>query len=331
MISPAIVFVHTGYSAYLPITLGLARLTNPGARLFLIGDAANAKVAADHAWSHVDLAALASERLSRFRASYQLIATPTHPDHTLPFDMTRFCFERYFLVTALAERERLETFWMFDSDDLLLEPLAQFQEQLIARGIACTRMAHDSALRGMMNRQVLEDFCSHLIGCFEDASYVGKQKRAMAERPETAAFTDMNAAADFTSPRPSIHLATAVEGWHFDDCILHVDDFAMTSLGWFSRQQVKRVEFDGRNFTGLRGGKTVRFATINGSGLPRQIFPWFLDCSHACLRGHGRPADIRAYQPAVWRELAYLTRARLVGAWRRVAAAGARRTAQGRP
>lgn len=308
--APTILFVHRGYSPYLPVTLKLARDTNPTAVLYLLGDAPNRDIAVKCGWAHIDYATLETSALQRFRSCYRLISTPDHPDTYLPFDMTRFCFERYFLVAQLASQQRLERFWMFDSDDLLVEDIAPFQSELLSRSIDFTRMAHNTAVRGMIDRRVVDAFCEHVVGRFEDPDFVAEQTQSFARRSSMAAFTDMNAAESFVCSHRGVHLADSCEGWHFDDCILHEDGFEKVHLGHLRRLPVKHVRFDGARFTGIRDGLPVRFATINGSGLPRQIFPWFLDCVAAREKGQQRPSGIRAYQPSVAREFAYVAKSR---------------------
>ena len=97
-----IVFVHKGVSSYLPETLRIATITNPDAHRILIGDAANEALARAHGWRHVALASLETAIIDRFRAGYQLIATPNFHAADPGGDMTRFCFERYHYAAAVA-------------------------------------------------------------------------------------------------------------------------------------------------------------------------------------------------------------------------------------
>lgn len=305
-----IVFIHIGSSSYLPITLNIARITNPTANFYLLGDAENKEVAQSNGWTHVSFFDLSNNDLQRFRECYRLISTQNNPDRWLPFDMTRFCFERYFFAFEFMRQAGMDKFWMFDSDDLLVEEIMPWQTELLSRGIVFTRMAHNTALRGLMNLQVVKGYCDHVISLFEDSSFVTEQIRIFSKKNTLAAFTDMNAAAIYTPEVPGCHLASSIKGWHFDDCIMHEDNFDMIDLGHLAKMPFKHVKFDGRHFTGIRSGEKINFATINGSGLPRQIFSWFLDCVKSRSQGKEHPGDITAYQPSLMRELAYIAKIR---------------------
>lgn len=307
-----IFFAHLGVSGYMPVTMDLVRLTNPASPAVLIGDGANRALAAEHGWQHADVSELGGERLDAFRKVYRLLSTANHPDRTLPIDFTKFCFERYFHAAAAARRMGQTAFWMFDSDDLLLEDLAPVAGQLERRGIVCTRMAHNSALRGLMDRATVEAYCDRVIELFGTPAFVAEQDDHFASGRETlAAFTDMSAARHFvTEPERCAYFAHALEGWYFDDCIVHPDGCETTTLGHLAPLTVKHVHFDGREFWGRHEGRRVRFGTVNGSGLPRTVFAWFLDCAQAREQGRGRASDIRTYQPSLARELGYIAKSR---------------------
>lgn len=312
MVSRAtIVFIHTGFSSYLYDTLTVAKAGNPNADCYLLGDSKNVEVANECGWSHIFFEDLKSDLLEDFRKYYQLISTPNHPDVFLPFDMTKFCYERYFYAHKFASERGIEKFWMFDSDDLLVEDLFEKQKELGSNNIEFTRMAYNTALRGFMDTQTVKEYCKHVIALFSDPQFVVEQINIFSKREGIAAFTDMNAAALYKSGKKDAHLATSINGWYFDDLITHDDGFDTINLGHKNKINIKHIQFDGECFYALRKNEKIKFATINGSGLPRQIFPWFLDCIRSRHTQKQFTTDIIAYQPSRLREIAYSIKQRL--------------------
>ena len=308
----AIVFVHMGYSPYLAATMRCAKLTNPDAQCFMIGDAANKQVTEQSGWEHVAISDLGSPLHDRFLNCYKLLASPNHSDHFLPYDLTKFCLERYFFASTLAQRRGFQKFWMFDSDDIIAESLLPFQEALLARGARCTRMANNRALRGLMDATVLAEFCGFIVGLYSDPNFMAEKSQFYANSATFAAFTDMSAGALFPLSAPGcVHLADSVSGWHFDDCIVEPHGFEMTRLGHFTPLMMKRVRFDGHHFIGKGPNGPVKLATINGSCLAPQTFRWFAESLEARGQDRGRPGDIVSQRPWLIRELLYLAKVRL--------------------
>jgi hypothetical protein len=284
---PPVIFVHFGNTPYLTYTLSIAKLTNPDREMVLIGDDENKETALNCGWKHAKISQTNNNLFNIFQKKYKLIATEHHPDRHRTEDLNKFCFERYFHALYFAQENRIEKFWMFDSDDIIVENLNCFECKLFEEDIQFTRMAYNTTPRGLMNTQSLENFCISINDNFSNEEFISAYQKILYENPEKAkfsniqsgnyiaAFSDMNSGDLFFSHQKEVHLADSIPGWHFDDCILHANHFNTTTIGSYSKMNVKEVEFNGKNFTVCRGGQAINFATINGSGLPWQTFSWF--------------------------------------------------------
>jgi hypothetical protein len=278
----------------------------------MIGDKATKSIAESSEWQHVDYDSLQTPLLERFLSAYRLIATPIYAIPPIRGEMMRFAFARYFYALEYATRNNIDSFWFLDSDEIILEDLQCFASQLHEKGIHQTRMANNTALRGLMSREVVQEFCHFLVELFEDEENIQAREEEYGARTDDAAYSEMLAGYLFNKHQDKFsHLEKSVDGWHFDDCIMHEDDFQMINLGHIATLPVKHVKFDGQHFTGVRSGEKIKFATINGSGLPRQIFPWFLDCIRSRHTQKQLTTDIIAYQPSRLREIAYSIKQRL--------------------
>lgn len=325
-----IVFAHLGTAPYLPSTLEIARTSNPSAECVLIGDDSNQAVAEETGWRHFNREAIVGPELERFQACFDLIALPSYRAMERIFEVTRFVFERYWYSAQVARSLERQSYWMFDSDEIILEDLQPFEMMLQRDGQQCTRMSRNTSIRGLMDVDVSLDFFEFATGLFEDDAFVQQKTLDIESGEGGTAFTEMAAGAMMdVRDRGGAHLAEACEGWHFDDCITHPEGFRTTELGHFSKLVVKDVDFDGRSFTGVRRGQKVKFATINGSGLPRQIFPWFLDCLMAREAGKLQKSNILAYQPSFAWEMAWIARSKAKGLMAQLARAS--RKTEGKP
>jgi hypothetical protein len=212
----------------------------------------------------------------------------------------------------MAEAQAIPSFWMFDSDDVIAEPLAPFAAKLFNRGANCTRMANNTALRGLMDTPTIGQFCNFTTDLFANEQFVQGQLAHYAGLNQMAAFTDMSAGSMFPVSSPAcVDLSNAFDGWHFDNCILQSHGFEMTRLGYFTTQMMKRLKFDGRHFYALYGSAApVKFATINGSGLSPKTFRWLQHCLASRAQNIQYTGEISSSRPSLAREIAYQVKRR---------------------
>lgn len=110
-----IVFFHQGFSPYLPFALHQARVSNPDARIILLGDEGNRMRGLDYEHRTVPPT---SARRSEFAKIYRHF----HPGN---FEDERRCIERWLILADFLEKETLSEFFFLDSDMLLFQDLRQ--------------------------------------------------------------------------------------------------------------------------------------------------------------------------------------------------------------
>jgi hypothetical protein len=108
-----IVFFHQGFSPYLPFALHQARVSNPDARIVLLGDEGNRMRGLDYEHRPVPPT---SARRSEFAKIYRHF----HPGN---LEDERRCIERWLALADFLERETLSEFLFLDSDMLLFQDL----------------------------------------------------------------------------------------------------------------------------------------------------------------------------------------------------------------
>ena len=166
--SPALIFIHRApFQNYLKIALEQARVMNPGSAIYLICDQPCALPAA---WNiqQVFFHELSSPALDTFKKRYYHVSTNTP-------EFEQFCFERWFYVQALLQREKIERALHIDSDCMITaradEVFARFGK---TPGIHICRngLPHCAPLRGSL--QPLLDF---FISAFDPAKKPAHEAR----------------------------------------------------------------------------------------------------------------------------------------------------------
>jgi len=106
--STPLVFIHQGFSDYLPFTLRQAHAADPDGEIYLLGDSANNRFGFVH---HVDTATL-TERSPAFAEVYR-----HHSTNRYAFELV--CFQRWFRLRAFMAEAYLNDALVLDSDVML--------------------------------------------------------------------------------------------------------------------------------------------------------------------------------------------------------------------
>jgi hypothetical protein len=275
-----IIFTHYGFSPYLSRTLRCAALTNSDSRRILIGDQDNREVALQCGWEHFASAEVTSDLRSEFGQVFRPVKGKRHPVQINGGDYLKYVFERWFIVEKFCRDLRINDFWHFDSDVMLLEPLEQFASLLRAQGFDYTKQCCDCCLSGFVSSGILPEFCAHTISLFRDEDFLRAQQEELDAAKPNHAFTEMAAFDLFSkvSPYRGCHLAKLASGWWFDDAICLEQGFQMSPPNRYAKtyRSIKNVEFDGEGFWGCRHGEHIRFAELNCSWVHLGVFDWIL-------------------------------------------------------
>ena len=275
-----IIFSHYGNIDYLSKSLLCASLTNPAKRKILIGDASNRDSALSNGWEHVLFTTLESDLRNDFNKNFSYVHGALHPTIKNQGDWLRYVFERWYFVQEFCSQNKIEKFWHFDSDVLILEDLRIFEPGLVGN-YDYTTQCNDMCMNGFVSLYFLSEYCHHMISLFKDDKFIASQQNEFDTIHPDYAFTEMRAYSNF-SQIPSLqarfgHLESLFVGWWFDDCICQDDEFELDFHPLASRP-IKKINFNKGSFFGLRKSAEVRFAAINLSWVPTSLFDWFIMC-----------------------------------------------------
>jgi hypothetical protein len=160
-----VVFIHNGYSWYLPYALYQAKSTNCGTKVVLLGDGA---------FRGIETAPLAANwipEIDGFRAVYLHMST-----HGVEFEL--FCWLRWFYLLGYMRKNNLDAVWYFDSDVLVYGDLGKAQEYVGANGCGFSipdSNYGDGAASGHASywtRLSLDLFCRFCIECYQRPDYL---------------------------------------------------------------------------------------------------------------------------------------------------------------
>lgn len=275
--SAPLIFVHYGVSPYLPRTFRCAVHSNPAKRIIFIGDRSN-RSAAHSSVEFFDSALLEDTReVGEFGALFQPIQGERHTFSKAGgiTKWLRFVFLRWFFVSELLRREAIENFWIFDSDTLLLAPLAAREKRF--SDYETTTQCRDCCLNGLVgSRELVERYTKCMLSLFGDQDYLDSQRERLKQQPGLA-FNEMDAFCEFRRRENvrTFHAAQPLEGEFFDDALAYDANFEASPVKVAGRIQVKRLwcSPDGALYARhLASGRFVRMITCNLSWLPDYVW-----------------------------------------------------------
>jgi hypothetical protein len=291
-----IIFTHYGFSDYLRETLKCATVTNPAAERILIGDALNKDVAEEFGWTHVDGDALPSELRTAFLQYFEPIAGPLLTTVKNGRDWLRYVSERWFIVEAFCQARKIERFWHFDSDTMIVEDIGQFEGFFAEAGITHTMQCNENGMNGYVTLEAASEFCKFMVSIYRDEDKK-EELQGWRERFRTiekgGGFTEMLAYSWFARDKNyhGPHLESLFDGWWFDDCICQDDGFETARMNFVGRF-IKRINFDGHAFWGRRDSQPRRFATVNCSWVHETVFKFLLECVEQRASGKYRARSL---------------------------------------
>lgn len=273
--SSPVLFIHYGTAEYLARTLRFAVRANQGKQVFLLGEKDNRFLAGDGA-VFVDCADLVSDAVTRFDAVFKPIEGVRHkfnkPGGTEKW--LKFVFRRWFVIAEFLRRKCIDHFWTFDSDTLILAPLAAREKRF--EMFEATTQCRDCCLNGYIrSRTLVEKYTRSMIDLFEDTVFLDAQRKRL-EKQAGLAFNEMDAFCEFrrrNSPQ-TMHAAQPLEGEFFDDALAYDANFEASSHKIRGNIPVKRLWTDRHGAIYARHLESdcfVRMITVNLSWLPDYV------------------------------------------------------------
>ena len=313
---PPILFIHYGPAYYLPWTLAVARRSNPGKRIVLLGDATNKRSVRGVA-EFVDFESLCgTDKEQEFQRVFQVIQGERHRfnnSNGVEFWL-KFVFRRWFLVEAFLEREGLDSFWTFDSDTLVLADLSAREERF--SNVAATTQCKNQCLNGWIgSRELVSRYTRSILDQFSDKAFLEAQRERLKVHAGLS-FNEMDAFAEFRR-RESVktwHGEKPIDSEIFDDALAFTEGFEVSPEKVLGKTAIKRLWSDGRNIYAkhLESGEFVRLLTCNMSWMPDYMWRRVMDASKG--GGLERP-ETRVESGPDWARIRAISTEEPLGDW----------------
>lgn len=266
-----ILFIHKGNSDYLRYTVEAARLSNPGKEIIFLGDASNAYLK-DLGARHVNLMDYnRGPEIETFYQVYQSVKGARHGKD----EWLKFVFQRWYHIYHFIEAEKIDRFWTFDSDTIILCDLAGQEEKFT--GFDCTEQCEGICMNGYIgSRRVVRGYVQKMNELFARPGYLQKHQADFADNPGFA-FTEMRAYETYKAEDhvKTFHLQRVLRDETFDDCICvaHGMETYDTPL---NDRRLKKMYWraDGEIFFRRQAdGKFLKANTLNMSWVPTYLYP----------------------------------------------------------
>ena len=271
--SPPLIFIHYGPARYLRWTLQAARRTNPEKRIILLGDESNRSFARGTADFFLFENYANGTALAEFERVFQIIQGERHHFHKHGGieAWLKFVFRRWFLMHEFLKSEKIDSFWTFDSDTLLLAPLAPREKNFSA--FEATTQCRGMCLNAWVgSRRLVERYLTCINELFNDEIYLQGQRERFTKELGLA-FNEMDAFSEFCK-RASIKTCPAshvIEEATFDDALAIVDDYEPASQKILGKTTVKGLWISSSGELYIRQASDqafVRLLSCNMSWMP---------------------------------------------------------------
>jgi hypothetical protein len=275
---PPIVFIHKGNNDYLKYTVQCAKASNPKKDVLFLGDETNnylTKFGAKHfLFSDYN----DGEEIKLFRNVFKVIAGSKHGKE----EWLRFVFQRWYHIYNFILYHKIDRFWTFDSDTLILRDLAYWEESL--KDYDCTEQCDGICMNGLVNsRRVVEGYVNKMNELFQRADYLEQQRAEFLLNPYFA-FTEMRAYDVYKKEAnlKTIHLANILNEETFDDCICvshgmetypyKLYGHTLKTMYWKSNGELF--------FARKEDKKLIKVNTLNMSWVPIYLYPRVLQIAY---------------------------------------------------
>ncbi|MDJ0745516.1 MAG: hypothetical protein QNJ32_19430 [Xenococcaceae cyanobacterium MO_167.B27] len=298
--SAPIIFCHYGNSEYLPYVFEAAKITNPDKDIFLLGDEENQWIGKAYGINHYFFRDFQyGKEIELFDQNYKLIQGKNHAWKKGGRDWVNFVFKRWFYIYNFLVEQKIDNFWHFDSDTMILNSLTYYEPNF--RTYDCTEQCNGMCMNGFVsNSSIVLGYIRKINELFSNEKYLEKQQKEFDEVNPTYAFTEMRAYDIFKQEEriDSIRLNTIIDDSTFDDCICQEHNMEMEKLPLGQKinkgRKIKKVYLSpDRTFYCYEKtvNRLLRINSINLSWAPIYIFKIIL----LHLKKQTDTTDIREY------------------------------------
>jgi hypothetical protein len=261
--SAPIIFCHYGMSSYLRFTLLSSKLSNPDKNIYLLGDEENEMLCHEIGVKHVNFSQFDNSQLVlKFHESFRFISGKKHGRE----EWTKFVFLRWFYICEFIYLYEIDSFWHFDSDNLIVANL--FQKELIFNKFDTTEQCGGLCMNGYISsKKITQLYVHHILELFNDIDFLKIQKEK-CEINESFAFTEMAAYNHFKKVLKinSVRLNNFENGDTFDDCIAFDDGMAHTKEK-YNGYTIKEIYINANNEFYFKLNSTENYIKVNSINL----------------------------------------------------------------
>lgn len=253
----------------------MCKKTNPSARLVFLGDEKNEGVAKRSGWEHYKFEEFEGTYQAKFNEVFRHINGRKHNNIKNGRDWLKYVFERWMFIDGFCEKNNIKRFWHFDSDTMILEPLSNHSKKLADYDF--TVQCNGTCLNGIVNANVVKDFCKFICEIFEDNEYMQTQQNEFNTINPDYAFTEMRAFDEYKKKtlKKWMHLLYYSDNEVFDDALCQDHGFEVIQLP--IGKTVKKIKSKNQTIYGTRDNEEIKFITLNLSWLPDCFFEWTLE------------------------------------------------------
>lgn len=238
-----IIFIHYGPASYLHWTLNSARRTNPEKRIILLGDEGNRRFTKGLADFFLFQDYAIGSELDEFERVFQVLQGERHHFHK-PGGIEawlKFVFRRWFLINEFLKAEKINGFWIFDSDTLLLASLGSREARYA--DYEATTQCRGRCLNGWIGSQKLvANYIQCINELFKDEVYLEKQRERL-KQDMGLAFNEMDAFQEYCR-RETIKTCQAsnvINGEAFDDALAITEGYEIADKQILGRTNIKSL------------------------------------------------------------------------------------------
>lgn len=220
------IFVHYNPTSYLNHSLRAAKLTNPDARVILLGDESNKPIAEKHGCEHFMFKNYNDDcpRIAEFLKVFKIIGGKTFNSRG---KWVSFVFRKWFAMHTFCIEQEIDRFWYFDTDVLVLTDLSKFEH--IFRDCDYTKVCEGMNIKGLVNSmEKLKQFGDVITACFTDQEVIDRNMKDFNRKPHWG-FTEMRASVEFERKVDTnfMIIDRPVEGVFVDTCLFQKNGFEM--------------------------------------------------------------------------------------------------------
>jgi len=276
---PCIIYFHEGFSPYLPFTLQQARISNPDARIILLGDSQNRiqEIQYEH-----HLLSDYESRHQDFLDCYRHF----HPGH---LGDERRCIERWIYLSEFLKKQKIEEFLFLDSDMLLFCDVGEILST--SRGYDAAGAPMFWAFCCFLKKNLVADFTDWIFQQYRNPQVIKKWETAFrrhlaGEKERGAIIQDMALAKMFIEEKGIRVLdLTQPNGGRVVDS---------GRLGGAFQQKRKDVDILFQKKAGgavetVIGGITLTLTAVHVAGFYKNHMPGLTGWSWAIFRSFFRP------------------------------------------